>query len=137
MEQSKNKKKRSVSEILEQSDIELTGGWPKLASLIFAYEGIEWEDASIKARKLLKDSRVDALNYIKEIRDNFEPPQKIKPKITKKKVRREREFVNYRRLLKNDCCKMVGLTTAVKSLLGLPLRYSVGLALRINSLKER
>lgn len=100
MEQSKNKSSKSVEDILKQTDIELTGSWAKLASLIMAYEGTKWSEAGEKARSLLKDSRVKALDYLKEVRAVFIPQQKTKAEPPKKKLRREREFMNYRRLLK-------------------------------------
>jgi uncharacterized protein YqiB (DUF1249 family) len=100
MEQSKNKNGKSLDDILQQTDNELTGSWAKLASLIMAYEGIEWNKSSVKARDLLKDNSAKALGYLKEVRAVFIPKQKTKAETPKTKVRREREFMNYRRLLK-------------------------------------
>lgn len=104
-------KGRSVEEILQQSDIELTGsGWAKLASLIMAYEGTEWHEARTKAIDLLKDGRGQALDYIKEVRENFGypnelkekniPTKKEKPKKAKKKSGQDRFSKNYRKLMK-------------------------------------
>lgn len=112
MKQSTNKKGKSLEDILKQHDVELTSGWAKLASLVMAYEGIEWKEAGAKARDLLNSGKGEAQNYIKEVRSHFtvlpssktkgrsKTKSKTKTKKTKVKAKRDRFSTNYRRLLK-------------------------------------
>ena len=83
MGQPTNNNGKSIEDILKQSDFELTSGWAKLASLVMAYEGVEWKEAGAKARTLLRDEKDEAMAYVKKIRNIFRSPSKSKGKTTK------------------------------------------------------
>jgi len=100
MEQTTNKKKNSIEELLNQTDIELTAYWPKLASLIMAFEGLYWSESGVKSRDLLKSGKVKAFEYLNEVRAVFNPPLTIETKSVTKNVKQKQRFLNYRRLLK-------------------------------------
>lgn len=62
----KNSSVFTLEEILTLTNDELVSNWTKLASLVRAYEGIEWEVAKRKALDMLKDD--EAVQYITRVR---------------------------------------------------------------------